>query len=167
MHHKRRAIRSPKKRGFEQIALTKFSRLGRPVSGEKTMKEASVHSRVKKLIAQFKCAMSFAVWPIFVSVFLAGCDSQPSRSPLVGKWFNNEKNSVIEFRDNGAFNFSNAGTGILPYAAEWLIVEQGRVRIQVSGLGAPPPEVCNYQVNGDTLHFSSCTLPLMWKRVPQ
>lgn len=96
---------------------------------------------------------------------LAGCDPPSKPVPtIIGKWFNNEKNAVIEFKRGGVFNFSNAG--ILTLGAEWLIVEKGRVRIQVIGLGAPPPEVCNFDINADTLRFSGCTMPPTWKRVP-
>jgi hypothetical protein len=102
---------------------------------------------------------------IFAAIFVTGCDPSPPRNPLLGKWFNGEKNAVIEFKDNGVFSFSNAG--ILTLGAQWLVVEKGRVRIQVIGLGAPPPEVCNYDFSGDMLRFSGCTLPPTWKRVPQ
>ena len=103
---------------------------------------------------------------VFAAVFLlAGCDTPSSRNLILGKWFDSGKNSVIEFKDNGAFSFSNAGFLIL--GAEWLIVEKGRIRIHVIGLGAPPPEVCDYDVSFDTLRFSGCTLPPVWKRVPR
>ena len=107
----------------------------------------------------------FGIGLFVAAALVTGCDSPPARNPLLGKWFNNEKNAIIEFKENGVFSFSNAG--ILTLGADWLIVEKGRVRIQVVGLGAPPPEVCNYDINGDALRFSGCTLPPSWKRVPR
>lgn len=98
-----------------------------------------------------------------VPIALTGCDAPSPRNPLLGKWFNNEKNSVIEFKENGIFGFSNSG--ILTLGSEWLVVDRGRVRIQVRGLGAPPPEVCNYEIVGDTLRFSACSMPTVWTRV--
>jgi hypothetical protein len=114
----------------------------------------------RRLIGR-KCALVL----FLASVFLAGCDTPSSRNLILGKWFNSGNNSVIEFKDNGVFSFSNAG--ILTLGAEWLIVEKGRIRVQVVGLGAPPPEVCDYDVRGDTLRFSGCTFPPVWKRVPR
>src|ERR1700693_598871 len=95
---------------------------------------------------------------LLLAFCLTGCDPpSPPKPSIVGKWFNNQNNSVIEFKENGVFSFSNAG--ILTLGAEWLIVENGRVRMQVIGLGAPPPEVCNYDLTADTLRFSGCTFP--------
>lgn len=93
-----------------------------------------------------------------------GFSQVAAQSPIVGKWYNHEHKSVIDFQAGGVFGFSNAG--ILTLGAEWLIVEEGSVLIKVVGLGAPPPEVCKFDISGDTLRFSECTLPPVWTRVP-
>jgi hypothetical protein len=101
---------------------------------------------------------------ILLVATIGGCETRQPQATIIGMWFNSEHNSVLEFKENGALILSNMP--LLIIGAEWLIVEKGRVRFQAVGLGAPPPEVCNYEVSADTLRFSGCSLPPLWKRVP-
>jgi hypothetical protein len=84
-------------------------------------------------------------------------------SPLIGKWFNPSNRAVIEFTFDGYFKIHDSNPMILP--GEWMLVEPGKVRLSVVGGFVTPPDFCDYTVQGDVLHFSSCSLAAEWTRV--
>jgi hypothetical protein len=93
---------------------------------------------------------------ILMLLLVSGC-GKSLQQKLVGTWQDHE-NNIVEFFEDGSLNINLSkpeSNGIKELSGKWLILQDGRVKLEFSILGIISTQVYDIKVNGKEMIWAS------------